>query len=96
MPYVKLIDLQSGRGLEFEQDQVRIGRAPDCDVVPEGEGAKVVSGYHLRLFLKDDEWFVEDLGSRNGTFIDDIPAPGYVPRSVAVGQTVRLGERGPR
>jgi pSer/pThr/pTyr-binding forkhead associated (FHA) protein/S1-C subfamily serine protease len=96
MPYLRLIDVLTGRTLEFEQEEVRIGRAPDCDIVPEGEGAKVVSGYHVRFVTKNDSWLVEDLGSRNGTFIGDIPAPGHVPRPVEVGTVIGLGERGPR
>ncbi|MEE8134182.1 MAG: FHA domain-containing protein [Gemmatimonadales bacterium] len=96
MPYLRLIDVLTGRTHEFEQEEVRIGRAPDCDIVPEGEGALVVSGYHVRFVAKNDSWLVEDLGSRNGTFIGDIPAPGYVPRPVEVGTVIGLGERGPR
>ncbi len=96
MPYLRLIEVLTGRTLDFEQDQVRIGRAPDCDIVPEGEGAKVVSGYHVRFVAKNDSWLVEDLGSRNGTFIGDTPAPGHVPRLVEVGAIIGLGDRGPR
>ena len=96
MPYLRLIDVSTGRALEFEQGEVRIGRAPDCELVPDGEGAGVVSGYHVRFVDKDDAWFVEDLGSRNGTYIGDIPAPGHVPRPVEVGAVIGLGEAGPR
>ncbi len=95
MPYLKLSDRTSGDLVEFEQDQVRIGRAPDCEIVPSGAGSEVVSGYHLRLFDKDGAWHLEDLGSRNGTFIDDVPARAHVPAPAKLGQTIRLGERGP-
>ena len=96
MPYLRLIDVLTGRTLEFEQEEIRIGRGPHCDIVPEGVGAEVVSGDHVRFLVKGDSWLVEDLGSRNGTFIGDIPAPGHVPRPVEVGIVIGLGERGPR
>lgn len=48
---------------------IRIGRAPDNDVVLENP---TVSRYHAQLIQKKDGWYLEDLGSFNGT------AVGYV------------------
>jgi len=49
-------------------DNAVLGRQPDCDIaVP----AEEVSRHHARLRLTPDGVHVEDLGSANGTFIND-------------------------
>jgi serine phosphatase RsbU (regulator of sigma subunit) len=45
-----------------------LGRHPSCDVVLE---VGAVSRQHARIVRIDDNYFVEDLGSRNGTFLND-------------------------
>lgn len=44
-----------------------IGRDKGCDIVLKG---KYVSGKHVRIWYEKDEWFLEDMGSRNGTEIN--------------------------
>jgi pSer/pThr/pTyr-binding forkhead associated (FHA) protein/S1-C subfamily serine protease len=75
---------------------VRIGRAPTSELVISGAGADVVSGAHVRLVVRDGAWYVEDVGARNGTFLDDRQLPPNEPVVVRSGQTLGLGERGPR
>jgi hypothetical protein len=54
-----------------------IGRAPKCDVVIQ---ASAVSGIHCRLSKTGDgRFWVEDLGSRNGTYVNRVPIAGKVP-----------------
>ena len=55
-----------------------IGRAPECTLVLDDDYA---SGRHARLFPQDGEWFVEDLGSTNGTFLGARPAHRARPAS---------------
>ena len=45
-----------------------IGRSKKCDIVI---NEKFVSGEHLKIWYEDGEWYLEDLGSRNGTFVND-------------------------
>ena len=47
---------------------IRIGRAKDCEVSLPDTG---ISGLHCRLKNSPNGFFVEDMGSRNGTFVDD-------------------------
>jgi len=47
-----------------------IGRANDNTLIL-NEGS--VSGYHARLSFQQDQWWLEDLGSRNGTYVNDLP-----------------------
>lgn len=47
--------------------ELRIGRDPDCDIVIP---LRQVSRHHTRVFLDPDGAMVEDLGSKNGTFVN--------------------------
>ncbi len=47
-----------------------LGRANDNTIVLD-EGT--VSGYHARLSYQQDQWWLEDLGSRNGTYVNELP-----------------------
>jgi hypothetical protein len=71
-------------------DELTVGRGGGCGVVlPEDT---FVSTVHARLFRRGDDLFVEDLGSRNGTFVngEQVQAPTRLRRGdrVQFGQTV--------
>src|SRR5690606_24184451 len=54
-----------GRALALSEGrEVRVGTAPDCDLVLTDER---VSGHHLRVRLQGEGFWVEDEGSTNGT-----------------------------
>ena len=91
-----LKDRRDGRVYTFDAGPVRIGRAASCELTVSGPGADVVSGTHARLVAHDDRWDLEDLGARNGTFVNELPIPPNESVSLASGQTIGLGERGPR
>jgi VWFA-related protein len=84
-PGGRLYRLRSG-------SHVRIGRAPDNDIVIDDP---TVSGVHAELRDEGGHWVVADLGSTNGTYVNYSGANGE--RRVAVnalkeGSTVRFGE----
>jgi hypothetical protein len=66
-----------------------IGRAPECELRIDDTYA---SQQHARLFARNGSWFVEDLGSTNGTFVNDqkLAAPAMLQPGdkVRIGQTV--------
>lgn len=66
-----------GRRWPVDQEILTIGRAADCDVVV---AERQVSRYHARLFRSEDGYWLEDLGSKNGTHINGnrIQAPTLV------------------
>lgn len=48
-------------------DDAVIGRSRSCDIViPED----FISSTHIRIWHEDGEWYLEDLGSRNGTTVN--------------------------
>jgi pSer/pThr/pTyr-binding forkhead associated (FHA) protein len=71
-------------------DELTVGRANGCGVsLPEDT---FVSTLHARVFRRDGRLYVEDLGSTNGTFINERPVNGTVPfhagDRLQVGKTV--------
>ncbi|MFQ6044776.1 MAG: FHA domain-containing protein [Gemmatimonadales bacterium] len=96
MPYLRLRDTRSGETLEFEQSDIRIGRNPDSEFVVTGEGSHVVSGTHARLFHAGGTWQIEDLGSRNGTFVRNRRLVPGAKEVLSQGVEIRFGEAGPR
>jgi FHA domain len=57
----------SGRAFDVD-GELTIGRAPGCGVsIPDDT---FVSNVHARVFERDGDVFVEDLGSTNGTLIN--------------------------
>jgi pSer/pThr/pTyr-binding forkhead associated (FHA) protein/S1-C subfamily serine protease len=93
---IQLRDLRDGRVHEFSQGPVVIGRAADCDLVIAGSGRELVSSRHARLMLRAGRWEVEDAGGRNGTFVDGRMVREGAPLVLQSGQTLGLGELGPR
>jgi predicted component of type VI protein secretion system len=51
-----------------------------------------VSGYHARLHWDGASWWIEDLGSRNGTYINQRPCPPRVPQAVPSGVNIQMGD----
>jgi pSer/pThr/pTyr-binding forkhead associated (FHA) protein len=66
-----------------------VGRAPECEI---RVGDTYASQQHARLFGRQGGWYVEDLGSTNGTFVNDqrLAAPALVQPGdrIRVGTTV--------
>ena len=62
-------------GQTFELgDEITVGRAVGCGVsLPDDT---FISSLHARIFRRDGAVFVEDLGSTNGTFINEVQLNG--------------------
>jgi pSer/pThr/pTyr-binding forkhead associated (FHA) protein len=79
--YLKVVqpDAHAGRTYDLD-DELTIGRSPGCGVaMPEDI---YTSTLHARLFRRNDQLWVEDLGSTNGTFVN----------SEQIKQSVRLSK----
>ncbi|UVY85159.1 FHA domain-containing protein [Brachybacterium sp. NBEC-018] len=86
-----------GTSLTLGSTPILIGRAPECTLVLDDDYA---SNRHARVFQRDDEWVVEDLGSTNGTLVSGRRIEGSVPfrpgAQVRIGRTEIELRRGPR
>jgi hypothetical protein len=79
-----VISPDSMKGMEFPLgSEVTVGRAGGCGVLLTDD--TFVSQLHARVFRRDRDLFVEDLGSTNGTFLNG--------RKVSTPLTVRKGDR---
>lgn len=57
-----------GKEVRISGPKFLIGRADECNLRPRSD---VVSRHHCQILVDDDEVTVEDLGSRNGTIVND-------------------------
>ena len=67
----------------------RLGAAADNDLVL---GDRYVSGHHARLYWDGATWWLEDLGSTNGTRLNDESLPPHTPAPVASGAILQIGD----
>lgn len=65
-----------------------IGRSRACDLVIAGRD---VSGQHAMLQWTGLRWELQDLGSRNGTYVDEVPAGKRTP--VTLASKIRFGRQ---
>jgi diguanylate cyclase (GGDEF)-like protein len=75
-----------GRRYEFGARDFVIGRDPDTDICVD---LTTVSRRHARLYEKDGGAWVEDLGSTNGTLVNDVQVDG--PHQLRNGDQMRIG-----
>ena len=76
-----------GTTLELAASPILIGRAQEATLVLEDDYA---SGRHARLFPQGSRWFIEDLGSTNGTYLGGSQLTRALP--VEPGVPVRIGK----
>lgn len=76
-----------GTSIGLGERAVTIGRAEDSTLVLTDDYA---SSRHARLLLRDGQWYAEDLGSTNGTYLGDSKLTG--PTAVSVHQPIRIGK----
>jgi hypothetical protein len=79
----------AGTRISLDGRPILIGRADDSTLVLDDDYA---STRHARLGFQGGDWFLEDLGSTNGTYLDraKVTAPTRVPPGVPIriGKTV--------
>jgi pSer/pThr/pTyr-binding forkhead associated (FHA) protein len=72
----ELVPCAGGESIPLLKTVVVVGRTAECDVAI---NTADVSSKHCRLEFTEGYWFVRDLGSRNGTRVDNKPCSGVTP-----------------
>ena len=66
--------------------------APDIDLAGSGQdNALTVSRRHCRIFRESDAYYIEDLGSMNGTRLNNRTLQSGVPRRLVEGDRIMVG-----
>jgi pSer/pThr/pTyr-binding forkhead associated (FHA) protein len=76
-----------GQEILLAQDVTTLGRAASCQVVIENDFA---SRRHAQIIRREQVYWLKDLGSKNGTLLNNQPVSGEAP--LADGAEIRVGE----
>jgi pSer/pThr/pTyr-binding forkhead associated (FHA) protein len=86
--HVLVVDgANSGERADLAKAPILIGRGSDAAIRLDDD---YVSTRHARIASSGDQWFVEDLGSTNGTYIGS--ARITQPTTLTLGTQVRIGK----
>jgi pSer/pThr/pTyr-binding forkhead associated (FHA) protein len=80
-------DGQTSQTRRFIQAEVTIGRDPACECPVDDDA---ISARHARLSYHHNQWWLEDLGSTNGTLLNQEKLA--IPTVVISGDEFRCGE----
>ncbi len=67
------------------QGNLQVGRADACQIKLSDT---YVSSFHARIFSRDGQWYVEDLGSTNGTLVN---GRRITRQALSDGDVIRIG-----
>ncbi|MCE9577340.1 MAG: diguanylate cyclase [Deltaproteobacteria bacterium] len=59
-----------GKRFPLNRNEIVLGRGADCDIQVDRDS---VSRRHARVFRDGEAWMIEDLGSTNGSYVNDVP-----------------------
>ena len=76
---------QAGRSYPLD-NEASIGRAAGCQITLDDTYSSQI---HARVFLRDNQWLVEDLGSTNGTWLNRQKVSG--PMVLQRGDRLQIG-----
>jgi uncharacterized protein involved in exopolysaccharide biosynthesis len=78
-----------GRTFPLYSEEVIIGRSPKAQVRLEDNA---ISGQHAKIVRDNGNYWLLDLGSTNGTFVNGQPVTAKVPAQLSVGDSVQVAE----
>jgi pSer/pThr/pTyr-binding forkhead associated (FHA) protein len=77
-----------GQSFDLKTDIVYVGRSPENHIQMKD---KFISRKHIKISMKGDKYFVEDLESKNGTFVNGQQIRPGVEHEVGEGVPIVLG-----
>ena len=77
----------AGTEVDLGSAPIMLGRAQECTLVLDDDYS---SGKHARLFPQGSRWFIEDLGSTNGTWLGEEQLTRA--STVEPGERIRIGK----
>lgn len=77
-----------GRHFPLTDQRTTLGRNTDCTIPLAG---KQVSRQHAHLYDEAGQYFLEDLGSSNGTFVNGKRIPSHRPTGLTEADTFQIG-----
>ncbi len=83
---IVLAGAKDGTQIPLKKDKFVIGRASECTL---RAGSDAISRRHCSIVRTDGAWLASDMGSRNGTYINDQKIEAPTP--LAVGDILRVG-----
>lgn len=75
------------RVVRLDAHDVTFGRADSSTVILDDP---YISDHHARVFLSDGQWCIADLGSTNGTFLNQVKVTAATP--IAAGDQLGIGK----
>ncbi len=86
--HVAVVDgANAGETVSLDEAPILIGRGADAAIRLDDD---YVSTRHARIAVSNDQWFVEDLGSTNGTYMGSHRLTQ--PTTLQLGSKVRIGK----
>lgn len=79
----------AGKEIGVSSEKFLVGRSESCQLRPKSES---VSRKHCIIVLKDNRVLVQDLKSRNGTFVNEKRLPVDKAKVLAGGDILRIGK----
>ena len=78
-----------GKDISVSSEKFLIGRSESCQLRPKSES---VSRKHCIIVLKDNKVLIQDLKSRNGTFVNEKRLPLDKAKVLKAGDQLRIGK----
>lgn len=79
----------AGTEINVSSDKFLIGRSDSCNLRPKSES---VSRKHCILVMRDNALLVQDLQSRNGTYVNEKRLPADKAKVLSTGDKLRVGK----
>ncbi|MFP5327788.1 MAG: FHA domain-containing protein [Acidimicrobiia bacterium] len=85
---LRIVEPPDHRGAQFDLgEELTVGRADGCRIRLDDS---FTSQLHARVFSRDGQFFVEDLGSTNGTFVNGSKIAAAAP--LRRGDRIKIGK----